>query len=205
SEDVVGVLCNIISEMLVGLGLIETKTYCLIDKETQTKKCNFNADVIELIDPVSKEHNSLKFWLMPGLLSVLKDNRHNEYPQNIFTIGEVFKKNKNNETGVEESICLCVALCNQEADFTEARQRLDYIMRMFDLKYEVKEMSHPSFIDGRAGGVYIGDKMIAYIGEVSPSVLENFGIEMPVSCFEMNLTELLNILRNKKHVKIKQK
>ena len=33
-------------------------------------------------------------------------------------------------------------------------------------------------------------KKVAYIGEISPSILENWEFEMPVAAFELNLTEL---------------
>lgn len=32
--------------------------------------------------------------MIPSLLNVLRNNKHNEYPQRIFEIGTIFKKNQ---------------------------------------------------------------------------------------------------------------
>lgn len=188
------VFCSKTADILAGLGFIETNTYCLIDKDMQTSMCSNKMDVIELIDPVSKDYNSLRSWIIPSLLNVLKENKHNEYPQDIFNIGAIFKKDNATESGTSEAVRLCVALCNQKADFTEIKKVLDYVFKMLDLTYYLEEADHPSFIKGRTGRVMMGNEKIAYIGEVSPEVLKNFEITMPVACLELNLTDLFKII-----------
>lgn len=194
SEDDFEIFKRRIADILTGLRFMETSTYHLIDKETQTKRCFLNREVVEIIDSVSKEYNSLRSWMTPSLLSVLKINKHNEYPQNIFEMGVVFGKNDKIETGVEEATRLCVILCHSSADFTEIKQVLDYIMRMLDAKYEMIEAEHASFIPGRTGRVIAGGEKVAYIGEMNPAVLENFELTMPVACLELNLTELFKLV-----------
>ena len=65
---------------------------------------------------------------------------------------------------------------------------------MFNIEYKVEAVDHPSFIKGRVGRVIVSGKKVAYIGEISPIVLENFELDMPVSAFEINLSELFNSL-----------
>ena len=67
-------------------------------------------------------------------------------------------------------------------------------MRMLDVKYEMRETEHASFIPGRVARVSVKDKDIAYIGEIHPGVLQNFDIDIPVAAFEFNLTELFELL-----------
>ncbi|MBD3313524.1 phenylalanine--tRNA ligase subunit beta [Candidatus Woesearchaeota archaeon] len=191
-EDELNVFARKAAEALTGLGLIETNTYNLIDKDVQTGMCNVDMGVVELIDPVSSEYNSLRKWIIPSLLSVLKDNKHNEYPQRIFNIGTIFKKDKKNrtESGVSEAVRLGVMLCSRTAGFTEIKQVLDFLMRMLDIDYSISETEHDSFIPGRVGRVSVKGKDVAYIGEIHPNVLENFDLDMPVSCFELNLSDL---------------
>ena len=189
-ENSFNVFCDKVAEILVGLGFMETNTYNLIDKDTQTKLCNTEMRVIELIDPVSSEYNSLRAWMAPSLLEVLKKNKHNEYPQNIFNIGTVFREDNKTESGVIEAVRLCVIICNQNAGFTEIKQVLDYLFRMFDLRYGMMEAEHPSFIPGRTGRVTMNNEKVAYIGEFAPEVIKNFDLDMPAACFELNLTDL---------------
>lgn len=183
-----------IANMLTGLKLAEVKTYHLTAKEQQTKMMGSAAEVIELANAATKEYNVLRAWMIPCVMEVLKNNRHNEYPQNIFDIGIIFRKDPKTDTGVGEATRLAVALCNDSADYTSIRQVLDYIMRMLAVAYEVEDAEHDSFITGRAGRVIVKGKKVAYIGEISPQVISNWDLQMPVAALELNLTDLYEAL-----------
>ena len=70
---------------------------------------------------------------------------------------------------------------------------LESFTSLLGLKYEIDETDHHSFIEGRVGRIRINNKKIGYIGEINPKVLRNFGLEMPVTCMEINLDELFEI------------
>lgn len=184
-----------VSEILIGLGLIECKTYILTNKEFQSKLMNIDIETIELANALNLEYSVLVSWNIPLLLEVLKNNKHNEYPQNIFSIGHVFKKDNSQETGILEQERLACVLCSDEADYTRIRQVLDYLLRMLGMEYKIEDAEHSSFIPGRVGRVIVKDKKIAYIGEIHPQVLENWQLEFPVSAFEINLSELFGLMK----------
>ncbi len=194
-EDKFCVFKERIANILVGLGILEVKTYHLTSKENQTKKMNSESEVIELANPTSKEYHVLRTWVIPSLMEVLANNKHNEYPQNIFDIGTIFKSKGKTDTGIGEADRLGVALCNDNVDFTSIKQVLDYLMKMLDLKYEIRETGCNSFILGRVGRVGVKGKDVAYIGEISPEVLSNWDINTPVACFELNLTDLFEAMK----------
>ncbi|MBS3122211.1 phenylalanine--tRNA ligase subunit beta [Candidatus Woesearchaeota archaeon] len=190
-----------ISNILCGLGLIETCNYHLINYDEQTKKMNLNEKAmdsvnVKLANPTTAEYNALRSWMIPCLMNVFKSNKHNEYPQKIFDTGIVFRKNKNTETNVEEITTLAVGSSHATTDFTEIKQILDYLLNMLNIEYKIIEHEHPSFITGRIGEIIIRDKKMGVIGEISPQVLENFGLETPVSAFELDLNELFNVMRH---------
>ncbi|MBN1503232.1 phenylalanine--tRNA ligase subunit beta [Candidatus Woesearchaeota archaeon] len=193
-----------IAHLMIGLGFLETSSYHLSNKLNQCIKMGVELDVVELENALTQDYDALRAWLLPNLLQILGENKHNEYPQDLFEAGIVFAKDKKSETGIEEKTQLACLLCSKEADFTRIRQVLDYIMRALDLKYSIKETEHNLFIPGRAGKVIIGNKETAAIGEVHPQVLENFDLEMPVAAFELNLSEVFSILTEPK-VMYKQK
>ncbi len=182
-----------VANVLVGLWLLEVHTYNLINKEIQTTKMNTNLKCVEIANPLSEEYNTLRAWVIPSLMQILKENKHNEYPQNIFGYGNIFKYQENTETGVAEATRLCIVLCHTNANFTEIKQILDVLARALNFKYNIKETEHNSFIDGRVGRVSIRDVDIAYIGEINPAVLDNFELDMPVVALEINLTELFRL------------
>ncbi|MDP4012449.1 MAG: phenylalanine--tRNA ligase subunit beta, partial [Candidatus Nanoarchaeia archaeon] len=178
---------NKIANILVGLNLLETNTYHLINKELQTNFMNINPKVVEIKNSMSKEYDSLRYWMIPSLMQVLKNNKHRESPQNIFEIGRVF-------TGKEEITRLAVLISHPTAGYTEVKQVLDALELALGLKFNLKETEHNSFIPGRVARVSCKNIDLAYIGEIHPQVLSNFELEMPIAALELNLTELFKLL-----------
>lgn len=183
-----------VSRLLTGFNLLETSTYHIINKDDMTRNMNTNIKCIELENPLNAEFNVLRSWMIPSLIRVLSQNKHYEYPQNLFEIGKVFTHDEKQETKVKEITRLAVVLSHADVTYTDARQVLDALLRSLGLDYEVAGVGHKSFIDGRSGRVIVNGKKVAYIGEISPIVLENFELKMPVSCFELNLSEIFDIL-----------
>ncbi|MBN2457809.1 phenylalanine--tRNA ligase subunit beta [Candidatus Woesearchaeota archaeon] len=188
---------NKLADLLAGLGLLQINTYNLTSDEHQGKLMETKTPTIKLANALSKEYNALRAWVTPSLLECFSHNKHHDYPQKIFTIGDIFKRSKStgdDHTGIDEHVRLGVAITSDRTDYTEIRQILDYLMGKIGVAYTVIETEHDSFIKGRVGRVLAGRKKIAYIGEISPQVLQNWGLDMPVSLFELNLSELFLIM-----------
>jgi len=179
-----------IREIIIGLGYQEIMSPILTNKETLYKKTNTSEfGAIDISNSVSETYSAVRTWILPILLEFLSKNKHVEYPQKIFEEGIVVVK-KNNEVKEYERIAIVSA--HEKADFTEIKQVLDYILKSLDLKYEIKDIDHDSFIAGRVGRVIVNNKKVAFIGEISPKAISNFGLEVPVVGLELNITELFN-------------
>jgi phenylalanyl-tRNA synthetase beta chain len=152
--------------------------------------------LVELESAVNIEYNVLRAWMIPCLMKVLKDNKSTEYPQNIFETGTCFKLDAELETGVSEFSRLAVALCGPDADFTRIKQVFDCLMSALGIEYDSKEAEHPSFIPGRVARISVAEESVAYIGELHPQILSEWDLEMPVACFELNITEVFKALKS---------
>ena len=194
-ESKLEVFKNKIADILIGLNLIETNSYNMIDKQDATTKMNADVHCIELENPVNIEYNVMRPWLIPSLMKILSENKHYEYPQSIFEMGTIFKENAKTETGTEENERLAVLLCDKNVDFTKILQILDALLSSLGVKYSIEETEHQSFIPGRVGRVIVDGQRLAYIGEIHPKVLTNFALEMPVAALELNVTELFGLLK----------
>ena len=181
---------NIIAEICIGLNLEEVSNYHLSNQEDETTKMKASLDTVKIINSISQEYHVMRPWIIPSLLNVLKNNRHNEYPQNIFEIGKVFIKKEN----IQEPTRLAITYCNSKADYTQAKKALDAIFLALGLKPEYSQVEHPSFIPGRVARVSVNNKKLAYVGELHPEVIDNFTLDTPVSAIELNLTDLYDIL-----------
>ena len=189
---------NKVAEIMVGLGFLETASYHLTNRKDMNDKMLTDVDSVELMNSASEDYNILRSWMLPCLVKIFGENTRYDYPQKIFEIGKVFIKNPKTETGVEESVRIACASCHKDAGYTEIRQYVDYLLGSLGISYKtykVVETEHPSFILGRAGKILVDGKEIAYIGELHPQVLYNFGVEQPVCAFEADLSKLIGLVK----------
>jgi phenylalanyl-tRNA synthetase beta chain len=192
-EDGLESLKRRISELLIGLNMVELYTYNIANSNSITSLF-LGPRPILLANSLSEDFDCLRSTMLSSIMESLAKNRKNEYPQSIFDIGTIFKKSQSEETGVKERDCLAAALCAEGADFTRIKQVLDFIFKNLDVQYSLREVNNPSFIEGRSAEIYLAKSYLGIIGEISPQVLANFGVEYPLSCFELDLSELFNLI-----------
>lgn len=194
-EDECQVFIRKIATILVGLGYLETNTYVISGKSDETQKMMHTAPVVELANSLSEGYDSLRASMMPSLLRVLSHNKHHAYPQNLFESGVVVVSDPSSETTTKEIRRLGVVLCDDTVDFTKIKQVLDLLMRSLGIEYTSEETEHSSFLAGRVARIAVKGTKLAYIGEISPAVLSQWGITKPVAALELNVDELLEIVR----------
>ena len=175
-----------IAETLCGLSFLETSSYHLTSKEDQFKKMIMPEEEFIEVKESKTDYTILRKDLTHYLLKILSENVDAEYPQRIFEIGKVFTPTET------ENLALAIT----PANFTEARQRLEYLSRMINIKLEISESEKiPNyFIEGRTIAIKLENKIIGYLGEIHPKILKNWKIKMPVSLFEINLEEIFKKL-----------
>lgn len=177
-----------IRESLIGFGLLEVRNYHLANLEQQKEILKEDGFVL-LKNSKSKEYNSLRKSLALTLLNTFARNLHREYPQAIFEIGKVFDEDKDKENGVKEEERLCVAIASENADYTKIRQVLDALLRNLNKSALFEEAEHPLFFKGRCACVKIDKKIIGYVGEIHPAIINRLNIIIPISCFEISLED----------------
>ncbi|MDD4563634.1 MAG: phenylalanine--tRNA ligase subunit beta [Candidatus Nanoarchaeia archaeon] len=186
---------KLISNILIGLGLLEVSSYHLTTKKN-IKKIYFDFNDLIQVENSKTQRDTLRHDLLTNLLEIFSENSDATYPQKIFEIGKVFEKDKENktQTKVIEKEKLSIALTNENVNYTELKQILDYLFKMLNIiNYKIENNdNHPAYIKGRSGIIKVGDKEIGTIGEINPRVLKNWKLKMPVVSLELELTFLLN-------------
>ncbi len=177
-----------LSEILVGLGLIETSSYHLIKTE--------EAKLMKLKEKIELENSKTEFKILrPNLLipalRILSENKDAEYPQKIFELGVVFSNSALEETKIKETENIIIL--SSPANFTEMKQILDALFKSLALKYELKEALHTNLIEGRTANIHLNEKSIGYIGELHPSTLNSWNIQMPAAVIEISIEEILSL------------
>ncbi|MEK6983308.1 MAG: phenylalanine--tRNA ligase subunit beta [Nanoarchaeota archaeon] len=181
-----------VREIVVGIGYQELMNPILTNKDFLYNKMNIgDFGTVEINDFMSETYSVVRSWILPNLMEVLSKNKHVEFPQKIFEEG-IVNTRKGNE--ITECNRLAIATSHDSANYTEVRQVLDYLLRCLGLHCDIEEAEHGSFIDGRCARAIVRGKKVAYLGEINPKVLSNWGLEMPVTTLELNLSELFEIV-----------
>ena len=140
--------------------------------------------------PYSEAYSQLRTWAMPSLVSVLANNTHRSYPQDLSEIGFVAHRDDREPTNVAESRHVAAVLARPDASYEDAKARLARLCADFGVSLDTPATEHPSFIPGRAASVVIDGESVGVIGELHPAVLVEHELELPVAGFEFTLDAL---------------
>jgi phenylalanyl-tRNA synthetase beta chain len=190
-EDWTEVFSKKVASVMVGLGLQEVMSYILTNKQNLFGKMNLKESAVaEIENIVSSNWCVFRNWLLPSVLEFLTQNKHVEYPQGVFEIGDCVALDYLQPTKARNARKLAVAVTNIAVNYEQIASYLDAFMKSIGVKYALRKSSHPSFIAGRCADIFVGIKHIGVIGEVSPLVLNNWGLEKPMIAFEVELEKL---------------
>ncbi|GAB4313339.1 MAG: phenylalanine--tRNA ligase subunit beta [Promethearchaeota archaeon] len=189
-------LANRARTVLAWAGYLEMFNFILTNSRREFEHVGLTSEessCVGILNPVSREYDTTRVTLLPGLLWNLQANKHVEKPLRLFEVGDVVLVDGRAETGATREVHAAVVTHWANADFSEARSVLDFFARSLGVfeATKVVPVEHPTFLPGRAGQVRVEGEPVGTIGEVHPRVLENFELEMPVAAFEVNLEAFL--------------
>jgi len=179
------------ADVLAGLGLVEIFTEALTNEDDQYSKMNTRSvPYIKIPHAVEPSLNMVRTWLTPCLFRSLNFNRSNRYPQEIFEIADVVIPDKKADVKSKNVTKLSMLIADLTANFTRAKQVLQALSESMEVQLEVKAKDYDWFVSGRSGAITLNGKEVGYIGEFHPQVILNWGLEVPVVGFEIDLSFL---------------
>jgi len=182
------VLSEKVIEKMVSLGFQEILSYTLTNKEHLFGRMNVKEEkTVEIENPVSLNWDVFRSWLLPSLMEFYSNNQHVEFPQKIFEVGDVVLIDEKQETGTKDVRKLAAAISDSRVGYDDIAVVLDAFLSSLKVKYKLRRIGHSSFIEGRVAEVLVKGKPIGFVGEIHPSVLRNWKLEMPVAAFEIVL------------------
>ncbi|HYB78231.1 MAG TPA: hypothetical protein VEG66_00515 [Thermoplasmata archaeon] len=176
------------ADSLLGLGLAAPHTPVLIS-ETAVARVG-GSPPLHLRNPVSAEFAYLRSRLLYSHLDVLAHNVRHGYPQRFGEVAPVIVTAPGSETGAESRYHAGVILASDGAGFADAASLVDYLLRTVDVTGVREPAEIAGTTTGRAARVRVAGESVAEMGEVSPSVLSEVGVPVPVAWAEVDLTAL---------------
>jgi len=120
----------------------------------------------------------------------LVSNKHRRYPQQLFEIADCVIPDPAQDVRTRNIRKLAGVVSHTNANFSEMAAIANAIDENLGLRASKKPLNHPSFIKGRCGQIMRGKKVIGVFGEISPAILSNLSLKMPVTAFELELDEI---------------
>ena len=189
-----------IKQRLTSLGLNEVITYSLVKDDTMSMFTNDSFESITILDPMSDEHTTMRYSLIPSLIDVVDYNiSHNNKNVNVFEVNKRFYK-KTDEYK-EEYLLSCV-MCgeyvvnnikgiNNKVDFYTIKGKLEGLLDYlgFNGRYSYDTNNLPKeFHPYQSSSIMVDNNFIGYIGLVHPSVSKQ-----KIYTFEINLEVLKSL------------
>ncbi|QLC33376.1 phenylalanine--tRNA ligase subunit beta [Halarchaeum sp. CBA1220] len=186
-----------VRETLVGLGHQDLLNFHLTNEAENYERMRLEpgsdalggGEPATIAEPYSEDYTIVRSWALPSLVSLLENNTHRAYPQDVAEVGFAAERDDSN-TGVAERRTVAGAVVRHDASYEDAKARLQVLARDFDVELETPPTTHPSFIDGRTASVVIDGEDVGVIGELHPEVLVEHDLEVPVAAFEFRLDAL---------------
>jgi len=164
--------------------------------------------VIKLANPLVEEQSVMRTSLLPGLLETVSRNiSFRSLDLRLFEMRRVYLTKADDEMP-HEPVFIAGALtgarqieswnhAGETVDFYDAKGVLENIfaaLNIVNIKWNADSLAsyyHP----GKSCSVFSGRERIGTVGEIHPTVLEQFGLEKPVYCFELDFEKLVKLSR----------
>lgn len=193
-------------EILTNLGLYEVINYSFVGEDAARVDGSESGSGIRLLNPLSEEQVLLRSHLFPSLLGNLRYNLNRETKDvRIFEIGRVFAGNGNQR---RESECISALLCGERygTNWSHPRGAVDF----YDIKGALESLldgllvesvsftraeETPFLHPGKSARIVLGGEEAGFVGEVHPTILDDFDIEGEAFIFELSLDILAQYSR----------
>ncbi len=176
-------------ELMVGYGFQEVLNYMFTSDKKLDHACMYEKR-IRVAKPVSSDYTCLRTSLIPPLLDFLSENTHVEYPQKVFEVGDVVLVDESLDEKSLHDRRLAALYADYKAGYEDVQAVLYSLLRILNVKFEVKRDNRDLMIEGRCASVLINGEVVGLIGEIRPEVLLRFGLQTPVAAFEISLSKL---------------
>lgn len=184
-----------IRQICTQQGNLELYTYMLTSTRNQfDKMCKdlSKKEFVNIKDAAEDGINMMRTRLIAEMLYSLHLNRKVKYPQKVFEVGMTIQPDDSQDTKARNEWHLANVLAGPQISFTQIKEMADSLFKMIGIFDDIEyiENSKESFIGGRCAQIMYKNQKLGVIGELHPQVIQNFGLLVPISAYEINLEVL---------------
>lgn len=201
-------LAQRVKDLLVAQGMSEVINYSFVSPTSCDKILlpgdDFRRNGVPLLNPLSDELSVMRTTLLPGLLeTAVKNISFRTLNQRIFEMRRIYIPTEGKELP-DEPIYIAALLTGSRdpegwnqgkggLDFFDVKGILENLLadlNVTGVSYSTDELD-PYYHPGKACRIKAGNRLIGSLGELHPTVQENYDISAPVYYLELNYEALI--------------
>ncbi|MFH1714474.1 MAG: phenylalanine--tRNA ligase subunit beta [Candidatus Nealsonbacteria bacterium] len=189
---------NLIKDTLKEAGFIETYNYSFFGDREAGIFSYGSDDLINLINPISVDQKYLRNSLMPNLLKNVEKNINKKTDIRIFELGKIFKKQREEKTMLSGLVF--------PGQFHYLKGVVDLMMARLgvagvwydDYKSTPEESRRSCWHPRKCAEIKIGLQEIGFLGELSPKIINSFGLKGSLVLFDIDFDKLSKFVSEEK-------
>ena len=182
-----------IRNTLVGYGAFEIISYAFISPKA-FDMLNLSADsrlrdTVTLRNPIGADMSVMRTTLAYSMLKIIEGNyKRGNKSGRLFEIGNTYLPKQLPLTELpEEKTKLSLGFYGEGENFYLQKRVIETFGEIFGYEVEFKRANIEFLHPGRSAYVYFNGKLVGYIGEVHPDVLNNFDIDERIYYSELDI------------------
>ena len=208
---------NRLRRLMTGFGFREINSYSFMHQQSadrlRLKPADPRRQLVDILNPLTEDQAVMRTSLIPGFLETVHYNFSQQIKNlKIFEIGKIFINENPRQLPKEpEMLAGLWTGSRYEASWHDQAADCDF----YDIKGVAEGLLNALQIDGiqftrlpdkectytRAGHtaqILSNDTLLGLVGEIHPEVLANYDLKQPTFLFELNLDQLLPLIKETK-------
>ena len=171
-----------IRDTLSSIGLNETLSYTLIPESIVHMYTLDEFDAVNVLDPMSDDHKSLRYSLLPSMMLTYDYNaKRNNKDLCLFEIGKKFKKvdgiySESKSLAILMSGSIKEGIKKRKIDFYDIKGVMEILLDSLGLqkRYSLEVTNIPKeFHPGSSASIIVSGKNVGIIGKVHPNITKD--------------------------------
>lgn len=181
-----------IKDLLTAYGLYETMTYSFIDpKEFEMTRVPSD-NTVKILNPLGEENSVMRTSMLSSVIKTLKTNYNRRAASaKIFELGTIYLPC--GEVLPDERQVAAIGMYGADVDFFALKGVVQGLLEGLGITNcsLTAERENASYHPGRCAMVSIRGEKLGYLGQVHPSVAEEFKVDTELYCAELDFSVLL--------------
>ncbi len=194
---------DLINEVLVGAGGYEIMTYSFINPKTYDMLClpadDARRNCVKILNPLGEENSVMRTTSVGSMMEILANNyNYRNTSAKLYEIASVYTPQTPDTLPIESNM-ITIGMYG-DTDFYDIKGMVEEMFAALDVKNVkyVPEKNNPTFHPGRTASIVIGGKKAGVVGEIHPTVCNNYSLPVKAYVAEIDFNTVFENIDTKK-------